>query len=220
MTEVNALGYNMENDLVTVVDHPLAAVKLSILRSKATPPEEFRRNVAEISLLLLAEATKSWLTLPIELETPLQKGVGLGLARPIVIVPILRAGLGMLEGMMQLVPEASVGHIGIYRDEKTLRPTTYFCRLPSNIGEAQVLLVDPMLATGNSACAAVEALKEQGANWIQFICLVACDPGITQLQKAHPGVPIFTASIDPELNSVGYIVPGLGDAGDRYFGTS
>lgn len=207
------------NDAITVLDHPLAAAKLAILRAKTTGPEEFRKNVREISLVLLAEASRSWPILPIELETPLEKCVGRVLARPTVIVPILRAGLGMLDGMTQLIPEASVGHIGIYRDEKTLRPMTYFCRLPANLDQAQVVLVDPMLATGNSACEAVSVLKGQGAKWIQFICLVACEPGIAQLQSIHPDVPIFTAAIDPELNGVGYIVPGLGDAGDRYFGT-
>ena len=136
-----------------------------------------------------------------------------------MLVPILRAGLGMLDGMLRLVPDASVGHIGIYRDEETLRPVTYFSRLPTNLSEAQVVLVDPMLATGNSACEAVGVLKAQGAKRIQFLCLVACPPGIAQLQSTHPDVSIFTAAIDPELNNVGYIVPGLGDAGDRYFGT-
>jgi uracil phosphoribosyltransferase len=136
-----------------------------------------------------------------------------------VIVPILRAGLGMLEGMTRVVPEARVGHIGLYRDEKTLRPVTYYCRLPVNLAEAQIVLVDPMLATGFSACQAVALLKAKGAKRIHFLCLVACRPGIEQLRSAHPDVPIVTAAIDPGLNEFGYIVPGLGDAGDRYFGT-
>ncbi len=135
-------------------------------------------------------------------------------------MPILRAGLGMLDGMLRLLPDARVGHLGLYRDEKTLRPVTYYSRLPANIADAHVLLLDPMLATGFSACAAVSLLKERGAQRIQFISVVACPAGIAQLQSAHPDVPIVTAAIDPELNDVGYIVPGLGDAGDRYFGTT
>ena len=137
----------------------------------------------------------------------------------IVLVPILRAGIGLLDGMLRIVPDASVGHIGLYRDEETLRPVTYYCRLPENIAASHVLLLDPMLATGYSACAAVSILKENGATQIQFVCLVACPPGIEQFQNTHPDVPIITAAIDPELNERAYIVPGLGDAGDRYFGT-
>jgi uracil phosphoribosyltransferase len=173
----------------------------------------------EISILLLAEAARSWKTSPVEIETPLRQCTGQILARPIVLVPILRAGLGMLDGMARLLPEASVGHIGVYRDATTLRPTTYFSRLPSSLPEADVVLIDPMLATGHSACEAAAMLKKNGARRIQFVCLVACPPGIQQLQSAHPDVAIITAAIDPELNASGYIVPGLGDAGDRYFGT-
>jgi uracil phosphoribosyltransferase len=136
-----------------------------------------------------------------------------------VIVPILRAGLGMLEGMSRILPDANVGHIGLYRDEETLRPVTYFCRLPVNLAQAEVVLVDPMLATGYSASEAIALLKAQGAKRIQFVCLVACPPGIEQLRSAHPDVAIVTAVIDPQLNNSGYIVPGLGDAGDRSFGT-
>lgn len=169
--------------------------------------------------MLLAEATRGWKTREIEIETPLTKCAGKILAGPVVIVPILRAGLGMIDGMSRFLPEANVGHIGVYRDEKSLRPTTYFCRLPSELSEAQVVLVDPMLATGHSACAALDLLKKNGAKRIQFIVLVACEQGIQQVQSQHPDVHIITAAIDPELNSSGYIVPGLGDAGDRYFGT-
>jgi uracil phosphoribosyltransferase len=204
---------------VKVVEHPLLAVKLSILRAKTTAPDEFRRNVQEMSILLLAEAARSWETASIELETPLQKCDGNILRRPIVIVPILRAGLGMLEGMSRILPDANVGHIGLYRDEETLRPVTYFCRLPVNLAQAEVVLVDPMLATGYSASEAIALLKAQGAKRIQFVCLVACPPGIEQLRSAHPDVAIVTAVIDPQLNNSGYIVPGLGDAGDRSFGT-
>ena len=181
--------------------------------------EEFRRNLQEMSILLLLEAASDWQTAPIEIETPLKKCAGQILTGPVVLVPILRAGLGMSDAMSNMLPEATIGHIGVHRDEKTLRPATYFCRLPSNLSAARVLLVDPMLATGNSACQAVSMLKQNGAQRIQFICLVACPPGIQQLQSAHPDVAIVTAAIDPELNQFGYIVPGLGDAGDRYFGT-
>lgn len=204
---------------VTQIDHPLAASKLSILRAKTTLPDEFRRNLQELSIILLTEATRMWMTRDIEVETPLKKCAGRILAGPVVIVPILRAGLGMIDGMSRFLPEANVGHIGIYRDEKSLRPTTYFCRLPSDLRLAQVVLVDPMLATGHSACSALEILKKSGAAKIQFITLVACAAGVAQVHSQHPDVPIFTAAIDPELNEFGYIVPGLGDAGDRYFGT-
>ena len=204
---------------VHVAQHPLIATKLSILRAKTTMPEEFRRNLQEMSILLLGEAARAWEITTTEIETPLKKCAGHILARPVVLVPILRAGLGMLDGMSHVLPEASVGHIGVYRDEETLRPTTYFCRLPSELSEAHVVLVDPMLATGYSATEAVALLKKNGAKQIQFLCLVACPPGIERLQSAHPDVSIVTAAIDPELNEFGFIVPGLGDAGDRYFGT-
>lgn len=213
----NAVKQNVH--ALSAVEHPLLAAKLSILRAKTTAPDAFRRNVHEMSILLLAEAARSWETAPIEIETPLKKCGGHILRRPVVIVPILRAGLGMLEGMSELLPEANAGHIGLYRDEETLRPVTYYCRLPVNLAEAEVVLVDPMLATGHSASEAVALLKAQGAKRIQFICLVACPPGIEQLRSAHADVAIVTAAIDPELNDSGYIVPGLGDAGDRYFGT-
>jgi uracil phosphoribosyltransferase len=204
---------------VTLLEHPLAAAKLSILRAKTTPPHEFRRNLEAISTLLLAEASRFWKTKPVEIETPLRGCAGKILSAPIVLIPILRAGLGMLPGMLDLVPDATVGHIGIYRDEKTLKPVTYFCRLPANKGAAQVVLLDPMLATGNSAREAVARVKEQGTTAIQLLCVVACATGIDRVQSSHPDVQIITAAIDPELNEFGFIVPGLGDAGDRMFGT-
>ena len=204
---------------VTVVQHPLVATKLSILRAKTTAPDEFRRNMQESSILLLGEAARGWGTVPVEIETPLRKCTGQILARAVVFVPILRAGLGMLDGMLRLLPEVTIGHIGVYRDEKTLRPVTYFSRLPVNLTEAQIVLLDPMLATGNSACEAMAVLKAQGAKRIQYVCLVACSAGIEQLQSSHPDITIITGAIDPELNDFGFIVPGLGDAGDRYFGT-
>jgi uracil phosphoribosyltransferase len=215
----NSVSHKREQASLTVVEHPLIAAKLSILRAKTTVADEFRRNLQEISILLLCDASRSWKKRTIQVETPLSRCDGEILATPIVLVPILRAGLGMLEGMLRVLPGASVGHIGIYRDEETLQPVTYFCRLPVNLAEAQVILVDPMLATGNSACEAVALLKDQGAKKIQFVCIVACAVGIERVQTSHPDVEIFTAAIDPELNKFGFIVPGLGDAGDRSFGT-
>ncbi len=199
--------------------HPLVATKLSIIRAKTTQPDEFRRNMQEIAMLLFAEASLRWEVSKITVETPLQSSDGAVLSRPIVIVPILRAGLGMLDGILQIAPEAGVGHIGLYRDERTLRPIKYYSRVPVNIGQAETLLLDPMLATGHSACEAVSVLKAEGAERIQFLCIVACPQGIEQLQSAHPDVRVVAAAVDQKLDARGYIVPGLGDAGDRYFGT-
>ncbi len=202
-----------------VVNHPLVATNLSMLRARTTTPEEFRRNLNELSVLLAVEASKHWPTETINIETPLTTCEGAHLANPIVLIPILRAGLGMSEGILQIMPQASVGHLGIYRDEKTLRPVSYYSRLPANVSAAHVLLLDPMLATGFSACEAVSLLKKHGAQGIQFLCVISCDAGIAQLHRDHGDVEIITAAIDPGLNNCGYIVPGLGDAGDRYFGT-
>src|SRR5688572_2699687 len=204
---------------IRVVDHPLVATGLSVLRDKTTTPDVFRRHLQEIAILLFTEASRNWSTRRIEVETPLASCAGAVLEKPIVLVPILRAGLGMLDGILRVAPEASIGHIGLYRDAETLRPVSYYDRLPVNVGAANVLLLDPMLATGHSACEAASILKAQGARDIQFLSIVACPPGIQQFQTDHPDVPIVTATIDPELNDHGYIVPGLGDAGDRYFGT-
>ncbi len=195
------------------------AAKMSRLRDKTTGTSEFRRALEQIAILLLSEASRGWPIIEAEIETPLATICVAELARPIVFAPILRAGLGLLEGMLRVLPEAAVGHIGLYRDEVTLRPVNYYCRLPADLAAAQVVLLDPMLATGHSACEAAALLKSQGAAQIQFICVMACDVGIEQLQSVHPDVPIYCAAIDPELNEFGYIVPGLGDAGDRYFGT-
>jgi uracil phosphoribosyltransferase len=204
---------------ITVVDHPLVAVGLSILRAKTTAPDLFRRHLQEISVFLFSEASRDWEIAAIAVETPLAGCAGVILAKPIVLVPILRAGLGMLDGIMRVAPDAGVGHIGLYRDAETLRPVSYYDRVPVNVAAAQVLLLDPMLATGHSACSAVSILKAQGARSIQFLCVLACPPGVDQLHREHPDVPIVAAAVDPELNEFGYIVPGLGDAGDRYFGT-
>ena len=204
---------------VTVVDHPLVAAALSILRAKQTTPETFRRHLRNTSVLLYHEASRCWETRSTEVETPLATCAGAVLAKPIVLVPILRAGLGMLDGIQQAAPDAAIGHIGLYRDAETLRPVSYYNRIPTNVAAAEVLLLDPMLATGNSACEAASILKAQGAGRIQLLCIVACPAGIEQFHREHPDTAIVTATIDPELSDHGYIVPGLGDAGDRYFGT-
>ncbi|MDQ6861922.1 MAG: uracil phosphoribosyltransferase [Verrucomicrobiota bacterium] len=204
---------------MTVVDHPLVGSCLATLRDRNTAVPAFRQNLQQLSILLLAEASRSWTTSIIEVETPLRACAGTALSKHVALVPILRAGVGMLDGMLRILPDARVGHLGLYRDELTLRPVTYYQRLPASIATAQVLLLDPMLATGHSACEAVSILKTAGARGIQFISVLACAQGIAQLQSAHPDVAIVTAAIDPELNEFGYIVPGLGDAGDRYFGT-
>ena len=201
------------------VEHPLSAARLTVLRAKRTAPDEFRRNLQELSAILFCEASRGWEAEKVRIETPLRECDGAILAKQIVLVPILRAGLGMLEGMLRIASEAAIGHIGLYRDEATLRPVSYYSRFPASLGEAEVLLLDPMLATGHSATAAVRTLKSRGAKSIQLITIVSCLPGIAQFHAEHPEVRIVTAAVDPELNDKGYIVPGLGDAGDRYFGT-
>jgi uracil phosphoribosyltransferase len=208
-----------DGDNLRVIDHPLVAAGLSVLRAQQTTPEIFRRHLQDVSVFLFVEASRKWSTHPINVQTPLRSCDGAILAKPVVLVPILRAGLGMLDGIQRVARDAAIGHIGLYRDAETLRPVSYYDRLPVNVAAAEVLLLDPMLATGNSACEAASILKAQGATSIQFLCIVACPPGIEQFQREHPDVPIVTAAIDPELNDHGYIVPGLGDAGDRYFGT-
>jgi uracil phosphoribosyltransferase len=204
---------------VHLLKHSLVAAKMSVLRDKTTATVQFRGALEQIAILLLTEASKHWPTLATEIETPLAPMTGATLAQPVVFVPILRAGLGLLEGMLRVVPKAEIGHIGLYRDEVTLRPVNYYCRLPDGLAQSHVLLLDPMLATGRSATEAATLLKSHGATSIQFICVVACEIGIEQLRSVHPDIPIYSAAIDPELNEFGYIVPGLGDAGDRYFGT-
>src|SRR2546423_11018105 len=210
---------NNATDKVRVLDHPLVAAGLSVLRAKQTTPEIFRRHLQALSVFLSAEASRRWRARAIDLETPLGPCAGALPARPIVLVPILRAGLGMLDGIQRIAPEAAIGHIGLYRDAETLKPVSYYNKVPVHIAAAEVLLLDPMLATGNSACEAAAILKAHGARSIQFLCIVACPTGIEQFHRDHPDIPITTAAIDPELDDHGYIVPGLGDAGDRYFGT-
>lgn len=204
---------------VRVIDHPVVAAGLAILRAKTTTPDLFRLHLQEISAILFVEAARGWGTKAIQVETPLAPCAGAMLAKPIVLVPILRAGLGMLDGIQRIAPDAAIGHIGLYRDAETLRPVSYYEKVPVNVTAAEVLLLDPMLATGNTAAEAASILKAQGAGSIQFLCVVACPAGVRQFQQQHSDIPIITAAIDPELNDHGYIVPGLGDAGDRYFGT-
>ena len=205
---------------VTVVSHPLVHVKLTRLRDERTPTAEFRSLLAEIAGLLLCEATRDIGTVPQRISTPLAPCEGTALARPIVVVPILRAGLGMADAMLPLLGGASVCHIGMRRDETTHLPTCYYFNMPSHLPESDVIVVDPMLATGNSASESIARLKQSGARHIRFVCIVSCPEGLAHLSAAHPDVRIFTAAVDSGLDARAYIVPGLGDAGDRYFGTS
>jgi uracil phosphoribosyltransferase len=205
---------------VQLIEHPLVQVKLTQLRDSRTGSDDFRARVAELATLMVFEATRDLPTRPECIRTPLAEHQGRALARPIVVAPILRAGLGMLEGMLRLLPDVSVAHIGMFRNEITRRPESYYFKGPAQLAEADVLLVDPMLATGWSATSAVTQLKEHGARTVRFICLVSCPDGLRQLRNAHPDVPVYTAAIDPVLNAQAYIVPGLGDAGDRFFGTA
>lgn len=203
-----------------VIDHPLIQHKLTIIRDKNTGTKYFREVVNEIARLLAYEVSREMPLQDIEIETPLVKTVQKQLAgKKVVIVPILRAGLGMVDGMLDLIPAAKVGHVGMYRDHDTMEPVEYFIKMPSDLSERQLLVVDPMLATGGSAVAAIDALKKRGATNIKFVCLVAAPEGVKVLQEAHPDVDIYTASLDERLNEKGYILPGLGDAGDRLFGT-
>lgn len=205
---------------VTVVDHPLVQHKLTLMRERGTPSAVFRQLLREISLLLAYEVLRDLKTNLITIETPLAEMEAPVLkGKKLCIVSILRAGTGLLDGMLDLVPSARVGHIGLYRDPETLQPVEYYLKLPEAMEDRAVIVVDPMLATGNSAVAAVQRLKEHGARTIKFACLLAAPEGIKALHEAHPDVSIFTAAIDSHLNDHGYIVPGLGDAGDRMFGT-
>ena len=203
-----------------IVDHPLIQHKISLLRNKATGTKEFRDLVNEIAMLLCYEATRDLPTEEVEIETPVSVARTKVLAgRKLALVPILRAGMGMLDGMLTLIPAAKVGFIGLYRDESTLQPVEYFCKLPSDIEERDVLVLDPMLATGGSATDAISQIKKHGARHSKFICLIAAPEGIEALHTAHPDVDIYIAAKDERLNENGYIVPGLGDAGDRIYGT-
>ncbi len=205
---------------VVITNHPLIQHKLSILRRVETSSKEFRSLIREIAMLLCYEATRDLHLKDIEIETPICKTKAKTIdGKKLAIVPILRAGLGMVDGMLELIPSARVGHIGLYRDHETLMPVEYYCKLPADISERDVFVVDPMLATGGSAIDAISQIKLRKPRSIKFICIISAPEGIEALQKAHPDVEIFCAGMDEKLNEHGYIVPGLGDAGDRIFGT-
>jgi uracil phosphoribosyltransferase len=211
----------MQNDNLHLIDHPLVQHKLSLMRNKeASSTNSFRRLLNELAMLMTYEVTRDVPMSEVEIETPLEKTRTRVIdGKKLVFVSILRAGTGILDGMLSVVPGARVGHIGLYRDPKTLMAVEYYFKMPQNMESRDVIVVDPMLATGNSAIAAVERLKELRPKSIKFVCLLTCPEGVAAMQKAHPDVPIFTAAIDRQLNEHGYILPGLGDAGDRMFGT-
>lgn len=203
-----------------VISHPLIQHKLSILRREDTSTKDFRELVNEIAMLMGYEVSRDLPLEEVEIQTPITKTTQKQLSgKKLAIVPILRAGIGMVDGLLSLMPAAKVGHIGMYRDEETLEPVEYLVKLPEDIDQRQIFVVDPMLATGGSAILAVDSLKKRGAANIKFVCLVAAPEGVKKLQEAHPDIDIYTASLDEKLNEHGYIVPGLGDAGDRLFGT-
>lgn len=205
---------------VYVFDHPLIQHKLTYIRNKSTGTKDFRELVDEVATLMAFEITRDMPTEDIEIETPVTRTKAKVLSgKKIGLVPILRAGMGMVDGVLKLIPAAKVGHIGLYRDPETLTPVEYYVKLPSDIEERDFIVVDPMLATGGSAIAAIESLKKRGAKSIKFMCLIAAPEGVKALTDAHPDVDIYIAALDEKLNDHGYIVPGLGDAGDRLFGT-
>ena len=205
---------------LTVVDHPLVRHKVTLLRDRATPTKHFKELVDEIAMLMAYEATRELELEQVTVNTPLESTTGWSVrGKKLTLVPILRAGLGMVEGILRLMPSARVGHIGLYRDHDTLQPVDYYFKVPGDVMEREFLLLDPMLATGGSAAAAVSSLKRAGAMRIRFLCLVAAPEGVARLAREHPDVPVLAASLDRELNELGYILPGLGDAGDRLFGT-
>lgn len=204
---------------VTIMDHPLMAHKISILRDKATTTKEFRDLVSEIATLIAYEATRDLPLKDVEVETPLTKTICKEMAKDIAIVPILRAGLGMVEGVLTIAPFAKVGHIGLYRDHETLEPVEYYCKLPPDLEQRVVFVVDPMLATGGSASAAIDFIKQRGATNIKLLSVIAAPEGIERIVKDHPDVQVYVGQKDERLNDNGYILPGLGDAGDRLFGT-
>ncbi len=206
---------------ITIVTHPLVQHKLTLMREKTTDNALFRRTLREISFLLAYEVTKGLELGARAIETPLERGSFPWLeGRRICFVSILRAGNGLLDGMLDLIPDARVGHIGLYRDHETLEPVQYYLKLPEALAEREVIVVDPMLATGNSSIAALTILKRAGARRLKFMCLLAAPEGVAALEAAHPDVPVFTAAVDRQLNEIGYILPGLGDAGDRIYGTA
>ena len=208
------------NENVHILDHPLLQHKITLLRNEETSTKDFRELVSEIAMLMTYEATRD---LPLEnvtVKTPIASDTFKTIAgKKIAIVPILRAGLGMVDGVLAMIPSARVGHIGLYRDPKTLEPVKYYCKMPADIAEREILIVDPMLATGGSSCAAIDFMKEYGCNHIKMMNIIAAPEGIARVQKEHPDVELYIGAMDSHLNEHGYIVPGLGDAGDRIFGT-
>lgn len=205
---------------VTVIDHPLIQHKLTLMRQKTTSSKDFRELLEEISMLMTYEITRDFPLREIEIETPVAKCKAKVLAgKKVGVVPILRAGLGMLNGVVNMIPAARIGHVGMYRDPETLKPVEYYCKLPSDVAERTLIVVDPMLATGGSSAAALSLLKEKGAKNIILMCLVAAPEGVELINREHPDIPVYVAAVDEKLNEHGYIVPGLGDAGDRIFGT-
>ena len=205
---------------VHVMDHPLVAHKLTILRDKDTSVKDFREIVSEIGMLITYEATRDLPLTTKEVETPICRTIAPTLkGKKFAVVPILRAGLGLVDGVLRMVPSARVGHIGMYRDEETLEPHVYFCKMPKDIEERDIMIVDPMLATGGSAVAAIDFIKQHGGKHIKFMCVIAAPEGLERLSKAHPDIQIYVGHLDRQLNENAYICPGLGDAGDRIFGT-
>lgn len=205
---------------VNVMTHPLIQHKVTLIRSVDTGTKDFRQLLEEIALLMGYEITRDLPLEDVEVQTPLVEAIGKQIAgKKVGIVPILRAGLGMVNGLLELMPMAKVGHVGMYRDPETLQPVEYYCKLPSDLADRRIIVTDPMLATGGSAAAAISLLKEKGAKEIQLMCLVAAPEGVEVVNKAHPDVRIYVAALDEKLNDHGYILPGLGDAGDRIFGT-
>ena len=205
---------------VMIMDHPLIQHKIGIIRRQETGSKDFRQLISEIAMLMCYEATRDLKLTDVEIETPISKMTAKELGgKKLAVVPILRAGLGMVDGMLSMIPAAKVGHIGLYRNEETLEPVEYYCKLPKDCAEREVFVVDPMLATGGSATAAITMLKNKGVKKIRFMCIVAAPQGIERMQKEHPDVDLYVGALDDHLNENGYIVPGLGDAGDRIFGT-
>lgn len=205
--------------MLKVLEHPLITHKLAQMRRKETGTKDFRQNLDEIAGLMAYEITRDLPVKEVEIETPVTKCKTYELEKDIVLVPILRAGLGMVNGISNLIPTVKIAHVGLYRDEETLEPHVYFAKYPKNLEDAVVIIVDPMLATGGSAAAAIDMVKKQGAKQIRLVCLVGAPEGVKTVEEAHPDVDIYLASLDEKLNEHGYIVPGLGDAGDRIFGT-
>lgn len=203
-----------------IMDHPLIRHKIGIIRRQETGSKDFRQMIGEIAMLMCYEATRGLKLVDVEIETPICRTTVKELeGKKLAVVPILRAGLGMVDGMLTMIPAAKVGHIGLYRNEETLEPVEYYCKLPRDCAERVVFVVDPMLATGGSASAAITMLKQKGVKNIRFMCIIAAPEGVARMQKEHPDVDLYIGAMDERLNEVGYIVPGLGDAGDRIFGT-